>query len=276
MLWRLAGLLALGVVSAARKTIDLRELDEAYNVDEDEDVWETKKEKERRLKQASEQEALLAEPDLELPEGGGSISGEQMERLIARAKANGKFTQGSGPGPGAAAAPPGGGPPPPGGGGMPGGGGGMPPGMVMGGGAFTDNSMKLMEIRLKEGVCEHKADGDTECCDKLTRVYKRLLLTGGILAEYAPTCTAFNEILLVMQGAKMIGETEQIVDFFLGQDTIAHVQHDGVRKFPDGTSAPSSDFQKPGPAPKKPSTKKSRKKRKKKATGDDAKSEEEL
>ena len=114
MVWRLATLLALGVVSAARKTIDLRALDEAYN-DEDEDVWKTKKE--RRLEQESEREALLAEPDVELPEGGGSIS-RALESSTA--KAYDKITQWFG---GAAAAPlPGGGPPP--------GDRGMPPGMA--------------------------------------------------------------------------------------------------------------------------------------------------
>ncbi|KAH8061055.1 hypothetical protein JL722_4349 [Aureococcus anophagefferens] len=238
-------LVALGG-AFARKEIDLNKLDKEYRADDDDAAWETAAQKRRR------EAAKAAAPGAGFPGTGApgeTISNDVMQEMIARAKANGKFTQGGTGGLGAA--------PPP-----------TdddddddgddaaklpfdaePDGVWK----DADNSMKLMSAFLRDGEC-----GDVACCAEATRLFVALLRTGGV-TQLMPKCMAPNELLLVLQGSSQISQMGQITDFFLERPEIGFVQHGGTRHYPNGTTGPIPP---PTPRPAPPKKKKRRKKKK--------------
>ena len=179
-------LVALGG-AFARKEIDLNKLDKEYRADDDDAAWETAAQKRRR------EAAKAAAPGAGFPGTGApgeTISNDVMQEMIARAKANGKFTQGGTGGLGAAA-------PPTDDDDDDGDDAAKLPFDAEPDGVWkdADNSMKLMSAFLRDGECD-----DVACCAEATRLFVALLRTGGV-TQLMPKCMAPNELLLVLQGS---------------------------------------------------------------------------
>ena len=261
-------LVALGG-AFARKEIDLNKLDKEYRADDDDAAWETAAQKRRR------EAAKAAAPGAGFPGTGApgeTISNDVMQEMIARAKANGKFTQGGTGGLGAA-------PPPTDDDDDDGDDAAKLPFDAEPDGVWkdADNSMKLMSAFLRDGECD-----DVACCAEATRLFVALLRTGGV-TQLMPKCMAPNELLLVLQGSSaaassffqadritdrprrsQISQMGQITDFFLERPEIGFVQHGGTRHYPNGTTGPI-----PPPTPR-PAPPKKKKRRKKKKAADEA------
>ena len=190
---------------AGRKDIDLRKLSEAYDVEdpEEEEVWETKSEKKRRMKREARKRGAPLPPD------GEKMDAAELQEMIKGASM--------------------------GGGGM----GGMMGGGMGGQASIKTMTAYLREgtcdgslpPQVKEEPMEGKA-----CAEKIMNRFSAVVATGGIpsvmnMAEDNST------ILYVYSGLDKILQMGQMREFLLTRDEVVYVQQDTTRHWPDGRTA---------------------------------------